>query len=125
LVAQPDTGVADHREIDLAIEHRLGVDILAGGGPPTDPLAASMFSPGHGTATSSCVVSGDAGLIVGSAPDAKVVPMRCLNGVVLRSGAAVATAVDRARMGRLPRRQHEPRRSNRISGPQARDPPGG
>lgn len=97
LVAQPDTGVADHREIDLAIEHRLGVDILAGGGPPTDPLAASMSSPGHGTATSSCVASRDAGSMVGAAPDAKVVPMRCLNGVVLRSGAAVATAVDRAR----------------------------
>lgn len=97
LVAQPDTGVADHREVDLAIEHRLGVDVLAGRGPPTDPLAASMSNPGHGTATSSCVASRDAGSIVGAAPDAKVVPMRCLNGVVLRSGAAVAAAIDRAR----------------------------
>lgn len=97
LIAQPDTGVADHREIDQAVDRGLGEDLLAGGGPPSDPLSASMFNPGHGTATSSCVASRQAGLIVGSAPAATVVPMRCVNGVVLKSGAAVAAAVDRAR----------------------------
>lgn len=99
-IAQPDTGVADHRELDTAIDMNAGRDLLAGGGPPVDPLSSKMMSPGHGTATSSCVVSREAGRVTGPAPDATLVPFRCINGVILSSGAATAAAIDAARNAR-------------------------
>ena len=40
-------------------------------------------NPGHGTATSSTVISRLLGQISGSAPEAKVVPIRCVDSVVL------------------------------------------
>jgi serine protease len=97
LVGQPDTGVAPHRELDGALNLAKGVDIITGSGPPTDPLSADMSSPGHGSATASVVSSRKAGVIVGTAPDAKVVPIRCVNGVILSSGVAVGAAIDHAR----------------------------
>jgi len=100
LVGQPDTGVADHRELDGAVDLAKGTDILAGGGLPIDPLAASMSSPGHGTATSSTVVSRPSLAIVGTAPGATLVPIRCINSVVIGSGAAVAAAIDHARLAK-------------------------
>jgi|694.fasta_scaffold17363_6 serine protease len=96
-IGQPDTGVADHREIDSGIEAALGTDIMAGGGPPIDPLQASGGNPGHGTATSSCAISRESGGVIGSAPRATLVPVRCVNSVVIGSGAAVAVAIDHAR----------------------------
>jgi serine protease len=96
-IGQPDTGVADHREIDGGIEAALGTDIMAGGGPPIDPLQASGGNPGHGTATSSCAISRESGSVIGSAPRATLVPVRCVNSVVIGSGAAVAVAIDHAR----------------------------
>lgn len=97
-IGQPDTGVADHREIDDGIEAALGTDIIAGGGPPTDPLLARGGNPGHGTATSSCAISRESGTVIGSAPGAVLVPIRCVNSVVLGSGVAVAAAIDHARL---------------------------
>ncbi|KRB32484.1 MULTISPECIES: S8 family serine peptidase [Mesorhizobium] len=100
LVGQPDTGVADHRELDGALDLAKGTDILAGGGLPIDPLSSSMSSPGHGTATSSTVVSRPSLAIVGAAPGATLVPIRCVNSVVIGGGAAVAAAVDHARLAK-------------------------
>lgn len=100
LIGQPDTGVADHRELDGALDIAKGTDILAGGGAPIDPLSSSMSSPGHGTATSSAVVSRPSLAIVGSAPGAKLVPVRCINGVIIGSGAPVAAAIDHARLAK-------------------------
>ncbi|MER8484293.1 S8 family serine peptidase [Mesorhizobium sp. M1322] len=100
LIGQPDTGVADHRELDGALDLAKGTDILAGGGLPIDPLSSSMSSPGHGTATSSTVVSRPSLAIVGAAPGATLVPIRCVNSVVIGSGAAVAAAVDHARLAK-------------------------
>ena len=100
LIGQPDTGVADHRELDGAVDLAKGTDILAGGGLPIDPLASSMSSPGHGTATSSTVVSRPSLAIVGAAPGATLVPIRCVNSVVIGSGTAVAAAVDHARLAK-------------------------
>lgn len=98
LVGQPDTGVSDHRELDDSLDIARGIDIVTGNGPPVDPLSGRFLTnPGHGTATASCVASRQAGLIAGAAPGAKVVPIRCVEHVVLRSGAAVAAAIDHAR----------------------------
>lgn len=99
-IGQPDTGVADHRELDGALDVASGVDILAGGGPPTDPLRADMDSPGHGTATSSTAASRRAGGMSGTAPGAQLVPVRCVDSVILTSGAATAAAIDHARRQR-------------------------
>ncbi|WP_397421711.1 S8 family peptidase, partial [Phenylobacterium sp.] len=96
LVGQPDTGVATHDELVGGVDIAKGVNILTGGGPPIDPLTHAG-NPGHGTATSSCVTSRTAGLIAGTAPGAMIVPVRCVNLVVLSSGAAVAAAIDHAR----------------------------
>lgn len=97
LVGQPDTGVADHRELDPGVDKSLGFNTLDNTSDPTDPLLSSMSSPGHGTATSSVVVSRPNHVITGSAPGATLVPVRCLNSVVIGGGAAVAKAIDHAR----------------------------
>lgn len=96
-IGQPDTGVADHKELDGALDTASGLDVILGGGPPTDPLSPSMASPGHGTATSSSIASRPSGRMVGTAPGATVVPIRCVDGVVISGGAAVAAAIDHAR----------------------------
>lgn len=98
LVGQPDTGVADHRELDDSLDMARGLDVIAGKGQPVDPLSGRFLTnPGHGTATASCVASRQAGAIAGSAPGAKVVPIRCVEHVILRGGSAVAAAIDHAR----------------------------
>ena len=97
LIGQPDTGVADHGEIATGLDLGKGIDLIAGLGPPIDPLIAQGGNPGHGTATSSVAVSRAAGLISGTAPEATLVPVRCVESVVLTGGAAVAAAIDHAR----------------------------
>lgn len=98
LIGQPDTGVADHRELDTALDLTKGIDILAGSGLPIDPLSSSMSSPGHGTGTSSVAVSRASLSIIGSAPGATLVPVRCIDNVVIGAGGAVAAAIDHARL---------------------------
>lgn len=98
LIGQPDTGVADHRELDTALDLAKGKDILAGSGLPIDPLSSSMSSPGHGTGTSSVAVSRASLSIIGSAPGATLVPVRCIDNVVIGAGGAVASAIDHARL---------------------------
>lgn len=96
-VGQPDTGVADHRELDSAVNTTDGIDVIIGHGPPIDPLSPRMGSPGHGTATASVVASRLAGRVSGVAPEVELVPLRCVDSVILSSGAAVAAAIDHAR----------------------------
>ncbi|KMK68467.1 S8 family serine peptidase [Puniceibacterium sp. IMCC21224] len=82
-VAQPDSGVADHAELAGALDLSRAFNTLNGSTDPTDPLSSGMTNPGHGTATASNVASRGAGKVFGTAPGAKVVPIRCLNSVVL------------------------------------------
>ena len=96
-IGQPDTGVADHRELDGAVDQDAGYDFVGGKPDPTDPLSPDMRSPGHGTATASVVASRTGQGLSGSAPGATVVPIRAVNSVVIGSGVAVARAVDHAR----------------------------
>lgn len=98
VVAQPDTGVARHDELEAgAFDLGKSANILEGGSDPTDPLRASMANPGHGTATASVVVSRRAGRMTGSAPGATLVPIRCINDVKVFDGVPVAKAVVHAR----------------------------
>ncbi|KRQ07645.1 hypothetical protein AOQ73_12110 [Bradyrhizobium pachyrhizi] len=94
IIAQPDTGVAEHAELEpgsLALEK--AANILEGGTDPTDPLRDGTANPGHGTATSSAIISREQGLMTGSAPLAKVVPIRCIEDVKIFDGAPVARAI--------------------------------
>ncbi len=97
VIGQPDTGVAEHIEIARGIDSARGFDFLANVAGGRDPLSPDMGSPGHGTGTSSVAVSRTDFVIRGSAPGATLVPLRCLNSVVIGSGTAVARAIDYGR----------------------------
>ncbi|PWE77157.1 hypothetical protein XF30_10575 [Bradyrhizobium sp. SUTN9-2] len=94
LVAQPDTGIAAHPELEPGMfDLERAANVLEGGNSPNDPLRAGTANPGHGTATSSVVASREAGKIVGAAPLAKVIPIRCIEDVKIFDGAPVARAI--------------------------------
>lgn len=97
LIGQPDTGVAEHEELKEGVDKARGFNFVDNSTDPTDPLSASMSSPGHGTSTSSLVISRSGGSVNGSAPGATLVPIRCINGVVIGLAVAVAKAIDHAR----------------------------
>lgn len=98
LIGQPDTGVADHDELGQGLDTAKGYDFLAGRPGPIDPLSKSMGSPGHGTGTSSVVISRQSGQVTGTALGATLVPMRVMNKVVIGlSGRAIAAGIDHAR----------------------------
>jgi serine protease len=109
LVAQPDTGVAEHVELQDALDRTRWFDILDRDLDPTDPLDKGLLdNPGHGTATGSVVVSrgtvipggpgtGSPGRITGAAPRALLVPIRCIESVMRIRQSTVAQAVEHAR----------------------------
>lgn len=96
-IGQPDTGVAEHDELDQGLDLASGYDFVADRPDPTDPLLRSMGSPGHGTGTSSLVISRPQHKVTGTAPGATLVPIRCLDSVIIGGGTAVAKAIDHAR----------------------------
>jgi serine protease len=80
-IAHPDTGYTGHPELDAqALRPDLGYDFVDNDPDPVDPLGG--FSPGHGTATGSVIVSADDAQVVGFAPDAGLVPLRVNDSVV-------------------------------------------
>jgi serine protease len=96
-IAQPDTGVSDHREVDrTALDLAHAKDILDGDNDPTDPLTPGTANPGHGTGTASVVISRENGLITGSAPGAMLVPIRCTDDVKIFDGTPIAAAIEHA-----------------------------
>lgn len=96
IVAQPDTGVAHHPELE-GINRAGGFNLLELDKPddPTDPL--NYFgNPGHGTGTASALASPPAGEIVGAAPQLRHMPIRAIESVVRVSQVTVAQAIDLA-----------------------------
>jgi serine protease len=99
VVAQPDTGVATHAQLEGVVRFR-GFNTLGDGAAedPTDPLQAGFaLNPGHGTATASVVVSPESGAadaVVGSAPKALHMPIRAIRSTWLHEEVAIARAVD-------------------------------
>ncbi len=97
IIAQPDTGVVNHIELgETRIDRNLTLNLIEGGTDPTDPLSSGMSNPGHGTATASVAASGEGLAVKGSAPWATLVPIRCINNVVVTNASPVARAVDHA-----------------------------
>jgi serine protease len=105
LIGQPDTGTADHHYLSFgAIDLRAACNLIERGRLPQDPLP-NRGNPGHGTSVAS-VATGrgrvDPGRrrIRGTAPGATVVPVRCVESVVITDfevpvlAEAIRTAVD-------------------------------
>jgi hypothetical protein len=96
-VFQPDTGVADHVEIEAGmLDLNRAWDFVSVKPGATDPLNYAG-NPGHGTGTASVVASRDAGKFPGSAPLATLVPLRAIQSVIVLDHGRVATAVEHAR----------------------------
>lgn len=94
IIAQPDTGVASHAVLPPArLGLDLAIDILTNRRDPTDPLSEGMANPGHGTATGSVAAGLGSGAMSGAAPEAKLVPIRCINDVKIFNAAPVAKAI--------------------------------
>jgi len=97
LVFQPDTGVADHVELESGmINTALAYDFIENRKGAIDPLNQGN-NPGHGTGTASVVASRVAGKIAGAAPLATLVPLRAVTSVVVFDHGRVAAAVEYAR----------------------------
>ncbi|WP_419907007.1 S8 family peptidase [Hoeflea sp.] len=98
-IAQPDTGIADHDEIETdSLRLDLAANILEGDGDPTDPLDPETASPGHGSGIASVTIGRRSGEISGAAPGAHLVPIRCVHDVRVVNPAPIARAVNHARL---------------------------
>ena len=92
VLAQPDTGVTRHAELQ-GVNSRPGFDFVDDDPDPTDPLGYPG-APGHGTATGSVIVSAGAGRVSGAAPSVTHMPIRAIRTVALVSQVEVARAID-------------------------------
>ena len=116
LIGHPDTGYTEHKEIfggdpnPIFVEK--GFNLLEDNDLPIDPLEGGFGEqPGHGTSTSSAMVSrsgvtvpklgsNETADLLGVAPDARVVPFRVTETVIIvwwqrRLAKAIELAVDR------------------------------
>ncbi len=102
LVGHIDTGYTLHPEITPdALDLTRDRDILDDDDDARDPLVKRWWfpldTPGHGTNTGSVIASRMAAQVVGSAPEATLVPIRSIKSVVQVFDGDVARAVDHAR----------------------------
>lgn len=94
VVAHLDTGLRVHPELSDALVLP-GLDLVDNDTDPTDPLGY-WGNPGHGTSTASLVVASPGGAVCGTAPRAKLLPIRCIESVVVVFAARIAEAIDEA-----------------------------
>ena len=92
IVAQPDTGITPHVEL-VGVAFVPGFDVIDDDNDPTDPLT-EPGNPGHGTGTASVLVSLDSYVVTGSAPQARLMPIRTIESVVRIRQITVARAID-------------------------------
>jgi serine protease len=97
LVFQPDTGVVlQHAELPPGVDSDpRSANFVEGGERPIDPLKSGQ-NPGHGTGTASVVASPESGAMMGSAPLAVLVPIRCIESVSVFDQSPVAQAINHA-----------------------------
>jgi serine protease len=96
-IGQPDTGVAAHDTLrPPSLEHEGAIDLLTGKDGAVDPLSPNMRNPGHGTGTASVVVGAERSMLSGVAPEATLVPIRCIDNVAVVNQAPVAAAIAHA-----------------------------
>jgi serine protease len=108
VIGHPDTGYQAHPEIVPNLLPEKGFDFLEDDPDPTDelekPFGVAIPNPGHGTATSSVIISprGDQDgnlrgkFVTGVAPGAKLIPIRMTYSVVLVGMMKLAQAIEHA-----------------------------
>jgi thermitase len=108
VIGHPDTGYQAHPEIVPNLLPEKGFDFLEDDPDPTDelekPFGVAIPNPGHGTATSSVIISprgdrdGNLGgkFVTGVAPGAKLIPIRMTYSVVLVGMMKLAQAIEYA-----------------------------
>jgi hypothetical protein len=92
VVAQPDTGITPHVEL-VGVAFVPGFDVIDDDRDPTDPMT-ELGNPGHGTGTASVLVSLASHVVTGSAPRARLMPIRAIESVVRVRQITVARAID-------------------------------
>lgn len=92
VIAQPDTGVTAHAELDGVVTVP-GRDVLSRDDDPTEPPDITG-NPGHGTATASVVVSPQSLVVAGTAPLASHMAIRAIESVIRVSQVSVARSID-------------------------------
>ena len=92
VVAQPDTGITPHVEL-VGVAFVPGFDVIDDDNDPTDPMT-ERGNPGHGTGTASVLVSLASHVVTGSAPKARLMPIRAIESVVRVRQITVARAID-------------------------------
>ena len=107
VIGHIDTGLATHVELEGSEILWPGVNLIEPGAKAVDPLSEGLgLQPGHGTATSSVIVSKGGvepgstsapGLVTGVAPDASLLPIRAIKTVIRLRQSSVARAIDAAR----------------------------
>jgi subtilisin family serine protease len=94
IVAQPDTGITRHPELE-GILSVPGFDVLDQDNDPTDPLISGLGdTPGHGTETASVLVSQPPGRVTGSAPRALHMAIRAVRSAIRITQFSVAEAIN-------------------------------
>ncbi len=92
IVAQPDTGIAPHVQVQ-DILRVAGYDFINGNTDPTDPLNYPG-NPGHGTATASVVAAPQSPRMSGCAPKALHMALRAIESVARLSQVSIAQSID-------------------------------
>lgn len=100
VIGHPDSGYTYHRELADVLDLTRDYDVIGRDNDAEDPLETRWWwpldSPGHGTSTASVIASTEAGVVLGVAPAATLVPMRAVRSVVQVSDGDVARAIERA-----------------------------
>jgi serine protease len=94
VIGHLDTGLTTHGEL-AGVTRVPGLDLIDQDNTPDDPLGYPG-NPGHGTSTASVLASLPTGVMVGTAPAASLMPIRCITSVVILFPITVAQAIDEA-----------------------------
>lgn len=94
LIAQPDTGITDHPELKDVPRHG-EIDLIDNVLSAKDPMDYHG-NAAHGTGTASVMVSREQGVVTGSAPAARHMPIRAIQVVARVSQLRVAEAIHHA-----------------------------
>ncbi|MFK7836323.1 MAG: S8 family serine peptidase [Sulfitobacter sp.] len=106
-VAVIDTGYSDHAELRGVTTTQGEVNLVEGGTDANDRFSTGILKhPGHGTLVMSVVASrgaanaqgktGMPGAITGTAPEAKVMPIRAIRSVIDMNQRRIGAAIDHA-----------------------------
>lgn len=106
-VAVIDTGYSDHNELLNVTTSQGEVNLVEGGTDASDRFSGGLLTnPGHGTLVMSVVASrgtvnaagktGLPGAITGTAPEAKVMPIRAIRSVIDMTQRRIGQAIDHA-----------------------------